>query len=124
MNKKEILLTNKLAFDFILKLKDEDLKSLIKGEKKITLIDNEKKLKGKKINSTEEKIEEVINKVYSYSNKDEALEYLKKFNVIDLKKKAKQGNLYIKSRNRKNEIIDRIVEGTIGAKIKIDILQY
>lgn len=124
MNKKEILLVNKLAFDFILKLKDDDLNSLIKGEKKITLIDNEKHLKGKRINNTEEKVEEIINKIYSYSNKDEALEYLNRFNVIDLKKIAKQGNVYIKSRNRKSEIIDRIVEGTIGTKIKIDILQY
>ncbi|MGG7212638.1 hypothetical protein ACQPUY_03355 [Clostridium nigeriense] len=124
MNKKEILLVNKLAFDFILKLKDEDINSLIKGEKKITLIDNEKNLKCEKINNTEEKLEEVINRVYSYSNKDEAVEYLNKFNVIDLKKIAKQANVYIKSRNRKSEIIDRIVEGTIGTKIKIDILQY
>lgn len=124
MNKKEILLVNKLAFDFILKLKEEDLNSLIKGEKKITLIDNEKNLKVKKINNTEEKVKEEINKIYSYSNKDEVVEYLNKFNVIDLKKIAKQGNVYIKSRNRKSEIIDRIVEGTIGAKIKIDILQY
>lgn len=124
MNKKEILLVNKLTFDFILRLKDEDINSLIKGEKKITLIDKEKNLKCKKINNTEQKVEEIINKVYSYSNKDEALEYLNKFNVIDLKKIANQVNVYIKSRNRKSEIIDRIVEGTIGAKIKIDILQY
>ena len=124
MNKKEILLVNKLVFDFILKLKNEDINSLIKGEKKITLIDKGKNLKGKNINSTEEKIEEVINKVYSYLNKDEAVDYLNKFNVIDLKKIAKQANVYIKSRNRKSEIIDRIVEGTIGAKKKIDILQY
>ncbi|MDI9218405.1 hypothetical protein [Clostridium tertium] len=124
MNKKEILLLSKLAFDFILKLKDEDLNSLIKGEKKITLIDNKKNLKGKKINNKEEKVEEVIDKVYSYSNKDEALEYLNKFNVIYLKKIANQANVYIKSRNKKSDIIDRIVEGTIGADIKIDILQY
>lgn len=124
MNKKEILLVNKLAFDFILKLKDDDLNSLIKGEKKITLIDNDKKLESKKINNTEQKVEEEIKKLYSYSNKDEAVEYLNRFNVIDLKKIAKQGNVYIKSRNRKSEIIYRIVEGTIGTKIKIDILQY
>lgn len=124
MNKKEILLVNKLAFDFILKLKDDDLNSLIKGEKKIILIDNEKNLKVKKINNTEEKVEEVMNKIYSYSNKDEVVEYLSKFNKTDLKKIAKQGNVYIKSRNKKSEIIDRIVEGTIGADIKIDILQY
>ena len=43
---------------------------------------------------------------------------------MDLKKIAKQGNIYIMSRNKKSEIIDRIVEGKIGAKIKIDILQY
>ncbi|MDY6228535.1 MAG: hypothetical protein SPH93_12910, partial [Clostridium sp.] len=120
----EILLVNKLAFDFILKLKDEDLNLLIKGEKKITLIDNEKNLKVKKINNTEQKVEEAIRKLHSYTNKDKAVEYLNKFNVIDLKKIAKQGNVYIKSRNRKSEIIDRIVEGTIGAKIKVDILQY
>lgn len=83
-----------------------------------------KSTKCKKIINTEEKVEEVINKVYSYSNKDESLEYLNKFNVIDLKRIAKRGNVYIKSRNRKNEIIDRIAEGTIGTKIKIDILQY
>lgn len=124
MNKKEILLVNKLAFDFILKLKDEDLNLLIKGEKKITLIDNEKNLKVKKINNIEQKVEEAIRKLHSYTNKDKAVEYLNKFNVIDLKKIAKQGNVYIKSRNRKSEIIDRIVEGTIGAKIKVDILQY
>lgn len=124
MNKKEILLVNKLAFDFILKLKDEDLNSLIKGEKKITLIDNDKKLRSKKINPIEQKVEEAIKKLNSYSNKNEALEYLNKFNVIDLKKIAKQANVYIKSRNSKSEIIDRIVEGTIGAKIKIDILQH
>lgn len=45
MNKKEILLVNKLVFDFILKLKDENINSLIKGEKKLTLTDNEKKYK-------------------------------------------------------------------------------
>ena len=83
MNKKEILLVNKLAFDFILKLKDEDLNSLIKGEKKITLIDNDKKLRSKKINPIEQKVEEAIKKLNSYSNKNEALEYLNKFNVID-----------------------------------------
>lgn len=124
MNKKEILLVNKLTFDFILKLKDKDLNSLIKGEKKITLIDNDKKLKSKKTNITEEKIEDVINKLYSYSNKDEAVEYLNKFNIIYLKKIAKKANVYIRSRNRKSEIIDRVVEGTIGADIKIEILQY
>lgn len=124
MNKKEILLVNKLAFDFILKLKDDDLNSLIKGEKKITLIDNDKKLESKKINNTEQKVEEEIKKLYSYTNREKAVEYLNEFNIRDLRKIGKSANVYIKSRNKKNEIIDRIVEGTIGAKIKIDILQY
>lgn len=33
MDRKEVLLANKLLFDFILKLSEENLKALVKGEK-------------------------------------------------------------------------------------------
>lgn len=68
-------------------------------------------------------INEIINKLYSYKNKKEAIQYLSKFKVTDLKDISKVANIFVKSRSKKNEIIESIVEGTIGAKIKIQILQ-
>ena len=123
MDKKEILLANKVVFDFVLKLKDEELKSLIKGEKKIFLIDKEKKLDIKKKENIHEDIDEILNKLYLFENKEEAIKYLNKFKVADLREISKVANIFIKSRSKKSEIIDRITEGTIGAKIKIEILQ-
>lgn len=123
MDKKEILLANKVVFDFVLKLKDEELKSLIKGEKKIFLIDKEKKLDIKKKENIHEDIDEILNKLYLFANKEEAIKYLNKFKVADLREISKVANIFIKSRSKKSEIIDRITEGTIGAKIKIEILQ-
>lgn len=123
MDKKEILLANKVVFDFVLKLKEEELKSLIKGEKKIFLIDKEKKLDIKKKENIHEDIDEILNKLYLFANKEEAIKYLNKFKVADLREISKVANIFIKSRSKKSEIIDRITEGTIGAKIKIEILQ-
>lgn len=123
MDKKEILLANKVVFDFVLKLKEDELKSLIKGEKKIFLIDKEKKLDIKKKENIHEDIDEILNKLYLFGNKEEAIKYLNKFKVADLREISKVANIFIKSRSKKSEIIDRITEGTIGAKIKIEILQ-
>ena len=123
MDKKEILLANKVVFDFVLKLKEEELKSLIKGEKKIFLIDKEKKLDIKKKENIHEDIDEILNKLYLFANKEEAIKYLNKFKVADLREISKVANIFVKSRSKKSEIIDRITEGTIGAKIKIEILQ-
>jgi hypothetical protein len=124
MDKKEVLLANKIVFDFVLKLKEDDLRALIKGEKKIELLDNEKKLDSKKSSNIDEKIDEIINNLYSYSNKEDAIEYLNKFKVADLRKISKEANIFVKSRSKKSEIIDRVVEGTIGVKIKIEVLQF
>lgn len=123
MDKKEILLANKVVFDFVLKLKEEELKSLIKGEKKIFLIENEKKLDIKKKENIHEDIDEILNKLHLFANKEEAIKYLNKFKVSNLREISKVANIFIKSRSKKSEIIDRITEGTIGAEIKIKILQ-
>lgn len=123
MDKKEILLANKVVFDFVLRLEEEELKSLINGKKKIFLMDNEKRLEDKKKDNIHLDIVEISNKLCLFSNKEEAIEYLNKFKVADLKKISKEANIFIKSRSKKSEIIDRITEGTIGAKIKIEILK-
>lgn len=123
MDKKEILLANKVVFDFVLSLKEEELKSLINGEKKIFLMDNEKRLEVKKKESIHLDMVEISNRLCLFSNKEETIEYLNKFKVAELRKISKEANIFIKSRSKKSEIIDRITEGTIGAKMKIEILK-
>ena len=123
MNKKEILLANKVVFDFVLKLKEEEIKLLIKGEKKIFLIDNQKKSDIKKKENIHDDINKILKKLYLFTIKEEAVKYLNEFKIADLREISKLANIFIKSRSKKSEIIDRITEGTIGAKIKIEILQ-
>lgn len=123
MDKKEILLANKVVFDFVLSLKEEELKSLINGEKKIFFMDNEKRLEVKKKESIHLDMVEISNRLCLFSNKEETIEYLNKFKVAELRKISKEANIFIKSRSKKSEIIDRITEGTIGAKMKIEILK-
>ena len=68
-------------------------------------------------------IADSIKNLYAISNREEAIKYLSQFKVVDLKKIAKESKVFIKNKSKKVEIIDRIVEGTIGSKIKMDILK-
>lgn len=68
-------------------------------------------------------IADSIKNLYSISNREEAIKYLSQFKVVDLKKISKESKVFIKNKSKKVEIIDRIVEGTIGSKIKMDILK-
>ena len=68
-------------------------------------------------------IADSIKNLYAISSREEAIKYLSQFKVVDLKKIAKESKVFIKSKSKKAEIIDRIVEGTIGSKIKMDILK-
>ena len=68
-------------------------------------------------------IADSIKNLYAISSREEAIKYLSQFKVVDLKKIAKESKIFIKNKSKKVEIIDRIVEGTIGSKIKMDILK-
>lgn len=46
-----------------------------------------------------------------------------KFNIKTLKEIVKNNNVYINNRYRKNEIIDEIIEGAEGAKLKFKVLK-
>ncbi|MBM6839686.1 hypothetical protein H9X77_16105, partial [Clostridium saudiense] len=70
------------------------------------------------------RFEEVLIKLNSVATKEEAYDYLKnsRLKVNELKAIAKQAEIFIKSRSKKDEIIDKLVQGTVGAKIKMKIL--
>lgn len=151
MEKKDILKVNKLVFEYILTLDDIELNQLLNGLKVLSLkdgqgvdkklTDNKRVNKKVKVNKSESNIREskafgsennlddkslevVLIKLNSVRTKEEAYDYLKNsgLKVSDLKAIAKRAEIFVKSRSKKDEIIDKLVQGTIGVKIKMKIL--
>lgn len=126
MEKRDILKISNIIFDYVFKLDDNLMAELLKGNKKITLTENNKKTKNNNINNSldELKVKTIIETLNSFKNKEEAKAYLvnNKFTVKLLKDIAKQTDIYIKSKYNKSQIIDSLVEGTVGTNIKMNIL--
>ncbi|CUO69463.1 hypothetical protein [Clostridium disporicum] len=147
MEKSDILKVNKLVFEYVLNLDDLQLKQLLDGVKVLTLKDgqvdknnlvdkkklvkeprtNKEKAKDNKAEKSSESniLGEALIKLNSFLTKEEALDYLKNsgLKVKELKAIAKQAEIFVKSKSKKDEIIDKLVEGTVGVKIKMKILR-
>lgn len=149
LNKVEILEVNKLVFDYIMNLDESTIVELIKGEKKLTINDTKKEEdtiiakdsgqavnKKKKTVNKKEKVninndsntgivEEGKKLLSTGLSREEAVSYFsnKVFTVPVLKKLAKEIDVYVKSRSTKGEIIDKLIEGTIGARLKMKALK-
>lgn len=123
MDRKSVLLANKVVFEFILSLSELELEELLKRSKKLALVKCKDIIIDDNSKTENKMIADSIKNLYSISSREEAIKYLSEFKVVDLKKIAKESKVFIKSKSKKAEIIDRIVEGTIGSKIKMDILK-
>lgn len=95
----------------------------MKKNKKLALVKCKDIIKDDNSKTENKMVADSIKNLYSISSKEEAINYLSQFKIVDLKKIAKESKVFIKSKSKKAEIIDRIVEGTIGSKIKINILK-
>lgn len=63
--------------------------------------------------------EKIFKKLNLFQSREEAYVYLKhdkKITIAVLKEAAKMGNIYIKSKSTKSDIIEKIVESVIGSK--------
>ncbi|MGL4850615.1 MAG: hypothetical protein ACRC28_17120 [Clostridium sp.] len=148
MEKKEILKITEKVFNYVLNLDDETIqefleeKAILKIEKvkvaekekealkeieegigeksrEIKKVDKPKKAEAKK------KAEAPKNNEFEkVTSREEALALLSDKNLKkdDLKKIAKEKNIYIKSKDTKAQIIDKIIEGTIGSKLRNEVL--
>ena len=123
MDRKSVLLANKVVFEFILSLSELELEELLKKSKKLALVKCKDIIIDDNSKTENKMIADSIKNLYSISSREEAIKYLSEFKVVDLKKIAKESKVFIKSKSKKAEIIDRIVEGTIGSKIKMNILK-
>lgn len=95
----------------------------MKKNKKLALVKCKDIIKDDNSKTENKMVADSIKNLYSISSKEEAINYLSQFKIVDLKKIAKESKVFIKSKSKKAEIIDRIVEGTIGSKIKMNILK-
>lgn len=123
MDRKSVLLANKVVFEFIMSLSELELEELLKKNKKLALVKCKDIIIDDNSKTENKMIADSIKNLYAISSREEAIKYLSQFKVVDLKKIAKEYKVFIKSKSKKAEIIDRIVEGTIGSKIKMDILK-
>ena len=123
MDRKSVLLANKVVFEFIMSLSELELEELLKKSRKLALVKCKDIIIDDNSKTENKMIADSIKNLYAISSREEAIKYLSQFKVVDLKKIAKESKVFIKSKSKKAEIIDRIVEGTIGSKIKMDILK-
>lgn len=114
---------NKIIFDEVYKFEDDEIKGLLNGNKKICLMDK-KTAKSKVDDSIDDEIYVISRSLKEFTTRSQAMEYLteNKYTVKVLKKLAKYNNIYVNSRCKKNEIIDELIEGTVGVKLKFDAL--
>lgn len=122
MDKNKVIKISKLVFDYVLNMDDKSIDKLLYGQAKLEIKENEKKIK------TDEKrikISNFINMVVELSDKNDVRNLInkEKLTVKELKDIAKALNISLRSKAVKSEIIDKIVEGTAGAKIKMNILK-
>ncbi|MBS5985203.1 Rho termination factor N-terminal domain-containing protein [Clostridium sp.] len=122
MDKNKVIKISKLVFDYVLNMDDKSIDKLLYGQAKLEINEKEKKIK---TNEKRIKISSFINMVVELSDKNDVRNLInkEKLTVKELKDIAKALNISLRSKAVKSEIIDKIVEGTAGAKIKMNILK-
>lgn len=122
MDKNKVIKISKLVFDYVLNMDDKSIDKLLYGQAKLEINEKEKKIK---TNEKRIKISSFINMVVELSDKNDVRDLInkEKLTVKELKDIAKALNISLRSKAVKSEIIDKIVEGTAGAKIKMNILK-
>jgi len=111
----------KVIFDFLSSLSDEQLRNLI--EKKIKLrIDNQKQLEPEK--KTVPDVGEICAKLNIFTTKEQARDLFNNI-VADkptLKEIAKHYSIPVLSNDTNAQLVDKIIENVVGAKMKFDTL--
>ena len=122
MDKNKVIKISKLVFDYVLNMDDKSIDKLLYGQAKLEIKEKEKKIKN---DENRIKISNFINMVVELSDKNDVRNLInkEKLTVKELKDIAKALNISLRSKAVKSEIIDKIVEGTAGAKIKMNILK-
>ncbi|MCS6105068.1 hypothetical protein DWV12_13475 [Clostridium botulinum] len=118
---KETIMTLKVIVDFFSQLTEEQISDIINNKAKLKLEyrkakDNKKfDIKG---------IREICKKLENINSRDEGIKYLKSLNIRknELKAIGKEYNIPFTTRDTNAQLIDKIIEGLVGAKLRFDAL--
>lgn len=121
LNSKKTVRVMEKALRLILKLSEDELDNIVNGhiEFQIVKVDRPvKQIVSKKATDEWEKEKEVLNNI---ETREEARTYLLSLKLTNSKliELGKSLLIEISIKNKKEEIINRIIEGTVGNKLKI-----
>ena len=106
----------KVFLDSVLQMTEEDKSNLLNGKGKLVVIEE------KKEDNTDMDLVSVCEKLSSFETREEAVEFFAKNTPLTLKtsliKLASLLSVYINKRDNKDKIIEKIIESTVGAKIR------
>lgn len=112
----------KIVYDFLNRLSEEELELLVTKKAKLCL----EKGKEKKVteHTTQVSIEEICKKIEGFEKREEAQEYINglALHKNDLRAVAKQYNIPIGSKETNAQMIAKIIENVVGAKLRFDAL--
>ncbi|MEG0707402.1 MAG: hypothetical protein RSD26_12495 [Cellulosilyticaceae bacterium] len=120
---KDTLKITTMALEFINRIDDDTAKKLLEGECIFGIVESGKNKIPVNKATTDAKYIKTLKQLYS---RDEAREYLSKLKLtnVQLIHMAKELAIHIKSGDKKAVIIDKIVEGIVGSKLRMQALGY
>ncbi|NFO31872.1 hypothetical protein FDB41_16890 [Clostridium botulinum] len=118
---KETIMTLKVIVDFLSQLTEEQISDIINNKAKLKL-EYRKAEDNKK--SDIKCIREICKKLENINSRDEGIKYLKSLNIRknELKAIGKEYNIPFTTRDTNAQLIDKIIEGLVGAKLRFDAL--
>lgn len=112
----------KIVFDFLNSLSEEQLKMLINKKARLEFV-SEESIK-KETKSVQICVDEICQNLERFSTREEAVEYITNLSLLkaDLKAIAKKYDIPIGSKDKNNQIMDKIIENIVGSRLRFDAL--
>lgn len=121
---KETIAAFKFVLDFLSQLNEEQLSDVINNKAKLKLEYEKVTINQERDTDNVENIKEICNKIEALNSREEAIQYLQSININKntLKAIVKQYNVPFTSKDTNAQLINKIVEGVVGAKLRFDAL--
>ena len=117
---KDFILLNQLFYNFLARLEESQITDLLSGDAKLKLENKRKETKDKPT----EDISDITGKLEGFKTREEAAAYFNEsaFKVTTLKNIAKHYSVPNQARLKKDELIKKLIETTVGAKLRFEAI--
>lgn len=123
---KETVTLLTLVFNFIDGLEEGDINALLSKKARLAILYTQKEKTDSETALSLEQINEIAHNIESYSARNDAIEYLKDLNLKkdELIKIAKQFEISIKKKDSNANLVNLIIEGVVGSRLRYDALLH